>query len=80
MAERVRELTGADFGVSLTGVAGPAEAEGKPVGLVYCGIAENGKQTIVHTLQLSGDRSIIRIRAVKAAFYHLWQALRNEQL
>ncbi|MBB3109465.1 nicotinamide-nucleotide amidase [Paenibacillus phyllosphaerae] len=75
MAERVMELTGSDFGVSLTGVAGPAESEGKPVGLVYFGIAQRGKQTIVHTAHLSGNRNIIRVRAAKAALYRLWQVL-----
>ncbi|MGO4181983.1 competence/damage-inducible protein A [Paenibacillus sp. MCAF9] len=75
MAERVRELSDADFGVSLTGVAGPAQSEGKPVGLVYVGIAERGKPTAVHTLNLSGGRGMIRMRAVKSALYRLWLAL-----
>lgn len=76
MAERVREICDADFGVSLTGVAGPAESEGKPVGLVYFAIAERGKETRVFTTHLSGGRSMIRLRAVKAALYRLWLALR----
>ncbi|GKU78699.1 competence/damage-inducible protein A [Paenibacillus sp. L3-i20] len=75
MAESVRDLSDSDFGVSLTGVAGPAEAEGKPVGLVYFAIAERGKETVVHTTHLSGGRDMIRLRAVKAALYRLWQAL-----
>lgn len=79
MAERVRELTDSDFGVSLTGVAGPAESEGKPVGLVYFGIAERGKPTEVHTANLSGNRDIIRLRAAKSAFYRLWQKLDNKE-
>ncbi|MFC5648951.1 competence/damage-inducible protein A [Paenibacillus solisilvae] len=79
MAERVRELTGSDFGVSLTGVAGPSESEGKPVGLVYFGIAEQGKPTIVHTAELSGSRGIIRVRAAKAVLYRLWQVLSSAE-
>ncbi|AZN40920.1 competence/damage-inducible protein A [Paenibacillus albus] len=75
MAERVRELADSDFGVSLTGVAGPAESEGKPVGLVYFGLAERGKQTRVFTAKLSGNRGIIRLRAAKSLMYRLWQAL-----
>ncbi|MFS0727913.1 competence/damage-inducible protein A [Paenibacillus sp. 1P07SE] len=75
MAERIRELSGTDFGISITGVAGPAECEGKAVGLVYVGLAQKGRETEVHTLQLSGNRGIIRLRAVKAAFYRLWQRL-----
>ncbi|MDQ6419184.1 competence/damage-inducible protein A [Paenibacillus sp. LHD-117] len=77
MAENVMNLSGADFGVSLTGVAGPAESEGKPVGLVYFAIAEKGKETTVYTSHFKGGREMIRLRAVKSALYRLWQALKN---
>ncbi|QYR24167.1 competence/damage-inducible protein A [Paenibacillus sp. sptzw28] len=79
MAERIRELTDSDFGVSLTGVAGPSETEGKPVGLVYFAIARRGQPTLVHTAQLGGSRSIIRLRAAKSAFYRLWQILAKNE-
>ncbi len=40
MAEGVRNITGADLGVSVTGVAGPdADERGVPVGIVYIGLA-----------------------------------------
>jgi competence/damage-inducible protein CinA-like protein len=39
MAEGVQRLLGADVGLSLTGVAGPAEQDGVPVGTVCIGIA-----------------------------------------
>lgn len=38
MAQGVRKLSGADIGISTTGIAGPNTDEGKPVGLVYVGI------------------------------------------
>jgi len=72
MAEGMRSAADSDFAVSVTGVAGPAESEGKPVGLVYVGLAEKGKRTKVEKLQLSGDREGIRIRATKRALYLLW--------
>lgn len=75
MAERIREKADADFGVSLTGVAGPAESEGKPVGLVYFAIAQRSSKTIVHTMHLSGSRDIIRLRAAKSVLHRLWRAL-----
>ena len=39
MAQGVRKLFGSDFGVGITGNAGPGGSEGKPVGLVYIAIA-----------------------------------------
>ncbi len=38
MAHIVRERTGSDYGLGITGVAGPTEQEGKPVGTVYIAI------------------------------------------
>lgn len=38
MAERVRCISGADIGISVTGNAGPSASEGKEVGLVYVGV------------------------------------------
>lgn len=75
MAEGARASLDADFGVAVTGVAGPAGAEGKPVGLVYLGLAERGRPVRVEKLQLSGDREGIRLRASKRALYMLWLAL-----
>lgn len=75
MAEGARALADADFALSITGVAGPASSEGKPVGLVFVGLAERGMETQVIQLQLSGDRQGIRIRASKRALYMLWLAL-----
>jgi nicotinamide-nucleotide amidase len=39
MAHAVRERLGTDFGLGITGVAGPDAQEGKPVGTVYIAIA-----------------------------------------
>ena len=40
MAEGVRNLSGADIGISLTGIAGPGGgSQEKPVGLVYVGVS-----------------------------------------
>ena len=40
MAEGVRRITGADYGVSVTGVAGPdSDERGNAVGTVYVGLA-----------------------------------------
>lgn len=76
MAEQVRLLFNTDFGVSITGVAGPTESEGKPVGLVYCAVAQKDKETTCYTLHLKGTRDTIQIRAVKHILFRVWQKLR----
>jgi PncC family amidohydrolase len=66
MATGVRTLLGADFGVSTTGVAGPDAQEGKPVGLVYVGVAGAfGVET--YEMHLTGDRAAIRAGAARRA-------------
>ena len=66
LAEGAAKLFGADLGVSATGVAGPAEQEGKPVGTVYVGAAFGGR-TEVRTVRGYGDRDNIRTIAMNAA-------------
>lgn len=65
MAKRIRELSGADIGISTTGIAGPGGGtEEKPVGLVYIGInSDKMTQTIKLNLKRrnnSDERKNIR--------------------
>ncbi|WP_211745878.1 competence/damage-inducible protein A [Paenibacillus sp. Marseille-Q4541] len=81
LAEQARMITDSDYGLSVTGVAGPGYSERKEVGLVYIGIAERDKETEVHELKLSGNRETIRIRSAKTILYRLWRRLvENEKL
>jgi nicotinamide-nucleotide amidase len=70
LAEGIRTRTGASIGVSITGIAGPGPGtgadEGKPLGLVYIGLADAGG-TYVKTLNLMGDRDRIRFWATQHA-------------
>ncbi|KRE56685.1 competence/damage-inducible protein A [Paenibacillus sp. Soil750] len=77
LAEQLLVRTGSDFGISVTGVAGPSPSEGKPVGLVYVGLAQKNEKTEVFTLQLSGNRESIKLRAAKRALYQLWKQLKE---
>jgi nicotinamide-nucleotide amidase len=59
MADGVRRLLGADVGAATTGVAGPAEQEGKPPGTVWLGVAV-GEQAEAVLVRLPGDRDRVR--------------------
>ena len=59
MALGAAKLLGADVGLSVTGVAGPDEQDGMPVGTVFLGVAVDGRAEVVRT-QLPGDRQRIR--------------------
>jgi nicotinamide-nucleotide amidase len=76
MAAGIRERTGADVGVSVTGIAGPGGGTPeKPVGLVW--IAVHEKEAKARRFHLIGDRSEIRQRATQAALEMVRRALSN---
>ncbi|MEH7418596.1 competence/damage-inducible protein A [Neobacillus drentensis] len=79
LAENAARILGADIGISFTGVAGPDELEGKPVGTVYIGVAIKGKPTVVEKLSLGGTREAIRNRAVKYGCYFILRNLKESQ-
>jgi nicotinamide-nucleotide amidase len=59
MAAGAAATLGADVGLALTGVAGPTEQDGQPVGTVWVGLALDGV-TDARELRLAGDRDQIR--------------------
>ena len=69
MAEGVRRIMGSDYSFSITGVAGPDEDEGKPVGTVYIGFAGKDRESESIVLRFtSWGRASVRRRAAAAAF------------
>jgi len=66
MAEGARRVLGADVALATTGVAGPAEQEGHPVGTVFLGLAMDGASE-AQQVKLPGDRQRIRQYAVISA-------------
>ena len=60
MAEGARRVLGADVGLAVTGVAGPTEQEGMPVGTVFFGVALPGQEPEALRANLPGDRLRIR--------------------
>ena len=75
LAEGIRERCGADWGVGLTGVAGPDTVDGHGPGRVYLGTA-GPSGTEVRELDLPGDRQAVREGAVAAALDTLLGRLR----
>jgi len=66
-------LTGADFAISTTGIAGPGGgSEEKPVGLVYIGVADDVKCTATEC-RFEGTREQIRTLACNTALFLLWK-------
>ncbi len=76
LARCARELTRADFGIGVTGIAGPAGATaGKPVGRVYIAVASS-KSTRVFEHDFWGSRPQVQTKAVRKAFEHLLQFIK----
>ena len=66
LAAGARDRLGADWGLAVTGVAGPTEQEGYPVGTVFVAVAgPDGSE--VRRLQLPGERAQVRTLSVTYA-------------
>ncbi|EJU01097.1 hypothetical protein DACRYDRAFT_33139, partial [Dacryopinax primogenitus] len=79
MASAIKKLFGADFGVGVTGVAGPAEHGGRTVGTVFVGVdgpngvvVEEGGEVCLE----KGDRREVKAAAAAAALNLLRRQLR----
>lgn len=67
MAAGMRERSGTDYALAVTGIAGPdGGSEEKPVGTVFIGYADNAVTKSLR-LTLPGDRYLIRWRSSQAA-------------
>jgi len=71
MAAAVRQRLGADIGLSVTGVAGPEPAEGKPPGTVFIGLATAQDQRVTNSGIYLPNRAEIKNRATVYALLFL---------
>ena len=80
MAKGIRTLSKADYGISVTGIAGPdGGTDEKPVGLVYMGISTKNT-TITKKLNFRGNREKIRLSTVNAVMSTLIEYLKPENI
>ena len=70
MAETVRQSLNADIGVAVTGVPGPGEFEGKPLGLAYISVT-NGQRTREMEMRLPPRQVTIKRRVPNQALIEL---------
>ena len=77
MAVGAQRVLGADVGLSLTGVAGPAEQEGQPPGTLCIGVALPNGVTASSVVQLPGARDQMRQLSVISALDFLRRQLRE---
>jgi nicotinamide-nucleotide amidase len=75
LATGVRQRCGADWGLGLTGVAGPDPQDGVAPGTVHLGFA-GPEGTTVRSVRLAGDRHAVRAAAVRVALEHFGELLR----
>ncbi len=77
MAEGLRERTGADVGLGITGIAGPGGgSEAKPVGLVYLAVALPDRTEVERRI-FPFDRTGNKEAAAQAGLTLLWRCLRE---
>jgi nicotinamide-nucleotide amidase len=67
MAVNVRQIAKTDFGIGVTGIAGPkGDAGGKPVGTVFICVS-SGKRNACRKFNFKGTRQEIRKKSVREA-------------
>ena len=75
MARVARERLSADVGVGVTGVAGPEEQEGKPVGTIHVALDDGSGEARVVSYQFAQSREMVKRHAVTTALALLRRAL-----
>jgi nicotinamide-nucleotide amidase len=67
MAKQARKISGADYAIAITGIAGPTGAtEQKPLGLVYISVDSSGGSE-TRRFVFPNNRELIRFRSAQTA-------------
>lgn len=78
MANQARLKTQSDFGISLTGVAGPNSLEGHPAGTVFIGLSQASGTEVIQVNIARRSRADVRKIAVMHAFNLVRKALLSD--
>ena len=78
MADQARLKTQSDFGISLTGVAGPDSLEGHPAGTVFIGLSQASGTEVLQVNIAGRSRADVRKIAVMHAFNLVRKALLSD--
>ena len=77
LAKGVCIQAGSDYGIGITGIAGPGGGSAKkPVGLVYIALASPGEKPRVWKHNFWGERHQVRDKAAAKALEYLWRKIR----
>lgn len=78
MAAGVRELTGSDFSISVTGVAGPGgSTQEKPAGSVWMAVCSS-QSVFAELKRFTGNRDVVRRKAAHYLLAMLYELLEKE--
>ena len=78
MANGVKKLSGSDFGIGISGIAGPGGGtDKKPVGTVFIGLQTEKKEIIVNEFHFRGTREEIKLVTVLNALDMIRKSLLN---
>ncbi|GLO66063.1 MULTISPECIES: competence/damage-inducible protein A [Oceanobacillus] len=80
MASNVSRKMQTNLGISFTGIAGPNEQEGKPVGTVYISLVDDDEVVVSKKFNFTGNRNHIRDRACLKGFEIIYQYLKNKSI
>lgn len=81
MAESVRNQENTDFGIGVTGIAGPdGGTDDKPVGLAFVALSGKNLETVIRKFQFGNDRKINKLQTAVAALEMLRRALIDEKI
>lgn len=80
MAQGILHLTGSDYSIAVTGIAGPGGgSDSKPVGTLWGAIAKRSMPPLIWGFNLQGSRQAIIDQSVEIILSQLWETVRSKK-